>query len=84
MVAAPARPAVRGCLGATFFGQVSVTFTVRPDGSVLRASPQGPLSGSARGRCIAEALGALRFPAFQGRASMEVSWRYVFAPGEGG
>ncbi|MEZ4390815.1 MAG: protein kinase [Polyangiales bacterium] len=79
-VAEPARPAVRACLGATFFGQVSVMFVVRPDGSVLRAEPQGPLAETSRGRCVAETLGALRFPATRGRGLSRVRWRYVFAP----
>jgi serine/threonine protein kinase len=82
-IAEPARPAVRRCLGATFFGQVVVGFTVRPDGSVLRAEAEGPLGETARGRCIAEALGALRFPTVRGRSPSRVTWRYVFAPGEG-
>ncbi|MFO0628337.1 MAG: protein kinase [Polyangiales bacterium] len=82
-VAEPARPAVRRCLGATFFGQVVVVFTVRPDGSVQRAEAEGPLGETTRGRCVAEALAALRFPVTRGRAPSRVTWRYVFAPGEG-
>jgi len=82
-VAEPARPLVRRCLGATFFGQVVVGFVVRPDGAVLRAEVEGPLGDTARGRCIAQALAALRFPTVRGRSPTRATWRYVFAPGEG-
>jgi serine/threonine-protein kinase len=82
-VAEPARPLVRRCLGATFFGQVVVGFVVRPDGAVLHAHVEGPLGDTARGRCIAQALAALRFPTVRGRSPTRATWRYVFAPGEG-
>lgn len=79
-VAEPARPRVRGCVGDGFFGQVAVTFTLRPDGRVRRVEVEGALAETTRGRCVAETLAALSFPPLRGRASATVRWRYVFAP----